>query len=222
MTQDRKGKPWFIGMGSKHRREHAAALIYELLPADGSSISFSDLKRRAEEKGLSSATLSQHLKRLVEGGQVVREVDVSAKPPAVRYTRMIPEKLRILEEPPLNVLGDLVGWLDRLALKEDRKMVQRALEAVLKIDLSEYAARLVNTFYEASAKTQEEEALKHLKLFMEYVFVPRILQLGLLCWALKDVADPATHEVLQHYLLEAERAVETLQLAIKREPEESV
>jgi DNA-binding HxlR family transcriptional regulator len=222
MIQRGKGKYWFVGKSSTHRREYAAALIYQLLPADGSKISFSELKRRAKEKGLSSATLSQHLKTLVEEGQVLRDVDASTRPPSVRYSRLVPEKLKALEEPPLNIIGDVEAWLDRLSLKKDRLMVQRALEAILKIDLNEQMARLINAFYEASTKDEGEAALKHLRVFMEYVFVPRILKLGLLCWDLKEEADPATKKLLEYYLEEAKRAVDMLQLAIKKEGGESV
>jgi len=215
-------KPWYVGKGAKERREAAAALVCDLLPHDGSAVSFSELRRKAEEKRLSPVTLSRHLKRLVKEGWVEREVDASTRPPTVRYRRLEPERLKAIAGSSLNIIGDVEEWLDRLALKKDRSLVQQALEAILKIDLAEYTARLVNAFYEASTKNKGEEALSHLKAFMEYVFVPRLLKLGLLCWNLKEEADPATQKLLEGYLEEAEKAVGTLQLAIKKRGEKDV
>lgn len=215
-------KSWYVNKGSKERREYAAAIVYSLLPINGSAISYSKLESQAKEKEISPVTLNQHLKRLIEENMVLREVDSSQRPPRVLYRRLISDELKLLEEPPLNIIGDVEAWLDRLSLKKDRLMVQRALEAILKIDLNEQMARLINAFYEASTKDEGEAALKHLRVFLEYVFVPRILKLGLLCWDLKEEADPATKRLLEYYLEEAKRAVDMLQLAIKKEGGESV
>lgn len=85
---------WYTGTSPLQRRRDAMQRVYELLPVDGSRITFSNLKRLATEEGLSSATLSRHLKELVGKGVVAREVDPSSRPPAVRYklVRRGPEK----------------------------------------------------------------------------------------------------------------------------------
>jgi DNA-binding transcriptional ArsR family regulator len=95
----------------KKRRELAAEAVYSLLPIDKSEVGWSELKMKAEKKGLSSATLRAHLKSLVYLGLAHRRVGNSTYPPRVYYSRVDPYlfPMKFGEQARLYAELDLVG-----------------------------------------------------------------------------------------------------------------
>lgn len=72
--------------------------ILDLFPKDGSRIQHKELKRKALEKGISPNTLYLYLRKLEENLQVIKEVDISAKPPKVFYKRLTNKDFLRIEE----------------------------------------------------------------------------------------------------------------------------
>ena len=80
-------EPW-LRESPRKRRQLAAAAVYDLLPADGSEIGWSELKAHAEGMRMSSATLRIHLRKAEKLGFVYRRADPSTYPPHVYYRRL--------------------------------------------------------------------------------------------------------------------------------------
>lgn len=133
-----KGR-WYTGKSPKQRKRDATQLVYGLLPADGSPARFSELRRKAREQGLSTATLSRRLREHVEKGRVAREVDDSTRPPAVRYRRVIRTGLEAkggrLEELAHTFLFD--PWIlpfERLEI-QDPEVATQLMEKYFKLNM---------------------------------------------------------------------------------------
>jgi DNA-binding HxlR family transcriptional regulator len=75
---------WYHGYSPGKREEIARREIYALIPKD-SEIQWKELRKLAKQKGISSATLSRHLKKGVKDDVIQRRVDESTYPPKVYY-----------------------------------------------------------------------------------------------------------------------------------------
>jgi hypothetical protein len=80
-------KKWYSGESPRDREQHAKSTVINLLSANGTELQWSKLKEKAESSGISSTTLSKHLKEAVRLGTVSRRVDASTYPPRVLYSR---------------------------------------------------------------------------------------------------------------------------------------
>jgi len=99
----------WLRYSTRARRREAAAKIRELLPEDGSESGWGDLEKRAVSAGISSATLSFHLKRLGRLGLVRRRVDASTYPPRTYYSLAVK---RSQPPPELTSLQNQQRWLE--------------------------------------------------------------------------------------------------------------
>lgn len=166
-------KKWYIGHSPESRERVAQREIYDLLPKDGSEIQWSKLKQAAEKRGISSATLSKHLKSGVKIGVIRRRVDESTYPPKVYY-RHNPPKLR---DYPLSFF-DLFEQLDIVEQKiRNRQLSKEEVSQIVKRFLPVYLRMLgiimEDAFYTSLAITGQES--------IEYVFnvivLPRAQQI---------------------------------------------
>ena len=105
------------------RRKEAQAIVYDLINDDGSASSWTELRKRAKKRGMSSSTLAHHLKSLVKARLVRRDVDDTVYPPSTRYSR----KAHLQQGSPKVVLA-YVKVLDMIRiLKVGRKTDLEAL-----------------------------------------------------------------------------------------------
>jgi len=75
------------GRSSQQRKREAEQYVFNLLPNDQSKVQWSRLKEQAQRDGVSSATVSSHLKELRRSGFVTRTVDGSSYPTRVYYSK---------------------------------------------------------------------------------------------------------------------------------------
>ncbi|MBS7647954.1 winged helix-turn-helix transcriptional regulator [Candidatus Bathyarchaeota archaeon] len=123
-------EPWFTGVSPKERMEISARKILKLLEEEEKP--FSTLARTAEKQGISRATLTKHLKRLMALGLVSRRVDASTYPPTVYYRRIKGETPIILM--PFEVWRAWIGEYPpkpEEGLEETLKWVQAILHLIM-------------------------------------------------------------------------------------------
>lgn len=81
MTRKRGRPPYKTG-------NQSIELVLSFIPEDGSRIRWIDLERKARQAGVSLSTMRKYLDRLENGPAIAREVDMTARPPAVYYRRI--------------------------------------------------------------------------------------------------------------------------------------
>lgn len=89
----------------------ASSAVYELLTPAGAELQWTQLKQKAAAQGISTSTLSLHLKTLIDLGMVNRRVDNSTYPPSVFYSRQDPYlfPMKFAEQARLYAELDLVA-----------------------------------------------------------------------------------------------------------------
>jgi DNA-binding transcriptional ArsR family regulator len=80
----------WLRKGPRTRERLAAETVLNLLPADSSEVNWTNLREKAENLGISSATLRAHLRSFTYLKMVTRRVDPSTYPPHVYYSRRDP------------------------------------------------------------------------------------------------------------------------------------
>ena len=85
----KRGRP---EIWSKNGRPSKLEEILKLFPEDGSRIQAKELRQNALKLGISPHTLFPYLRRLEDNFQVIKEVEVPAKPPKVYYKRITEEE----------------------------------------------------------------------------------------------------------------------------------
>ncbi|MEM2927053.1 MAG: hypothetical protein QXO94_06295 [Candidatus Bathyarchaeia archaeon] len=112
---------WYIALSSEKRRDQSAKKVLGLVPKDR-EVPWSLLAKKAEEQGISKATLSKHLKRFVALNIVSRRVDDSTYPPTVYYKRNKEEETTFTLGPypfARAIIDAITGGLKEDAKEED-------------------------------------------------------------------------------------------------------
>ena len=132
---------------TRERRRLAAEAVLNLLPVNGSEHGWTELRLKAEEEDMSSATLRSHLKRFVEESLVVRRMDPATYPPRVYYRRNVPhlfpmetyrfylasEELGDVEEEVVDLgLSELAADLGDMAVGSHVRMLNAYVVALLR------------------------------------------------------------------------------------------
>jgi DNA-binding transcriptional ArsR family regulator len=89
---------WFTGISPEDRKRKVEEKIIGVI-TDKGWITWSELYRLLEKEGVSRATLTRHLKNLVEIGVVERRVDTSSYPPKVYYRYSLKSPTHFSEDP---------------------------------------------------------------------------------------------------------------------------
>ena len=168
--------------------------VLSLLPADPTPVRWQDLLAKARSIGMSSATLSKHLKQFVRVGMVRREVDSTSYPPGVVYRR-IPHPIRPDARFPVEKMDSV--WLTihmipafALALSslKNRTEAETSFDRVLKYNLSRLAAYLAWAIREVLSEPTLNKADERVGILMETYIASWIRGLTELCYKNKDIS----------------------------------
>ena len=126
---------WFTGISPEDRKRKMEEKILGLMGGRG-WITWSELYRLLEKEGVSRATLTKHLKSLVEIGVVERRVDTSSYPPKVYYRYSFKSPTRFSEDPFKKLLSMKLKELTEPKAKKEEEELEREKEDLLEQHLS--------------------------------------------------------------------------------------
>jgi DNA-binding transcriptional ArsR family regulator len=114
---------WFTGVSPEDRKRKVEEKIIGVI-IDKGWITWSELYRLLEKEGVSRATLTKHLKSLVEIGAVERRVDTSSYPPKVYYRYSFKSPTRFSEDPFKKLLSMKLKELTEPRAKKEEELVR--------------------------------------------------------------------------------------------------
>jgi DNA-binding transcriptional ArsR family regulator len=171
--------------------------VLSLLPADPTRLRWQDLLAKAKTIGMSSATLSKHLKKFVELGLVRREVDATSYPPAVTYRRA-PHPVQPDTSFPVDKMDSV--WLTThtiplltrmLIMQSNRTEAQARLERILRYSLSRFTSYLAWVLREVLSESSQQDADERVRIVIETYITSWILRLAELCYENRDISSHA-------------------------------
>lgn len=168
--------------------------VLSLLPADPTPVRWQDLLTKAKGIGMSSATLSKHLKQFVRVGMVRREVDSTSYPPKVVYRR-IPHPIRPDASFPVEKMDSvwltihMIPLLSRtLSTLENRTEAETNLDRIVKYNLSRFAAYLAWAIREVLSERTLNDADERIAILIETYVASWVHGLTELCYKNRDVS----------------------------------
>ena len=155
---------WYISKTPEGRKQEASAIIYSLLPVDGSEQTWSQLKEAAERQKISQVTLTSHLKKYVELRLARRRVDTFQYPPSVYYSRVDAHLLPKNFTPFLWLALQLHPVTDIVKKKKSRKIYEAGLQVHARYAAAAIPA-LLYMLLEAKAVQKEKQTPDGNQLF---------------------------------------------------------
>jgi len=191
---------WYTGKSPDSRERYAERVIYEILTEYGSEVQWSQLKETAKERGISSTTLSKHLKHGVDIGMIGRRVDESTYPPNVYYYKIFPK------------IPDVVPAESRKLLLEEVELVKESFGKIAKEKDAEKRAKMAYLLVQhlfaslmaglsiwiinaCERKKTFKEADAYLRLALNVDVEPRIKFLHGFSYHTKEALLPILHKV---------------------------
>jgi len=170
---------WYTGKSPESRERHAEEIIYGSLPDDGSEVQWSRLKQMAGERGISSATLSKHLKDGVKIGMIGRRVDDSTYPPNVYYHKISPRNIGVLPADSEKLLLERVEVVRegfKKIVKEENARKQTAMADLLWRHLFAFLCARLSTFIISSCEEKKtfQEAEAYIETALNIDIIPYI------------------------------------------------
>jgi len=169
---------WYTGKTPESRERYAKQTIYGALPDDGSEAQWSRLKEVAKEKGISSATLSKHLKHGVKIGMIGRRVDESNYPPNVYYRKTSPRNIGIIPPNSESLLLERVEVVQegfKKIIKEQNAKKQTAMADLLWQHLFAFLCARLSTFIISSIEKKTfREAEAYIETALNIEIIPYI------------------------------------------------
>jgi DNA-binding transcriptional ArsR family regulator len=172
--------------------------VLSLLPSDPTPVRWQDLLAKARSIGMSSATLSKHLKQFVRLGMVTREVDSTSYPPKVLYRRIPHPISRPEANFPVEKMDSvwltihMIPALSRmLSGLENRAEAETSFDRILKYNLSRLAAYLAWAIREVLSEPTLNKADERVGILMETYIASWIRGLTELCYKNKDISSQA-------------------------------
>jgi hypothetical protein len=152
--------------------------ILKLLPEDGSKIQAKELKQRAHNQKISPNTLFDYLRILEDNFQVIKEVDVPAKPPKVYYKRITEEEFFGKELFLKNQAYLERGW----SIAEKLSKTGEELEPLKKSVLVAYLLLFTGYLTKIGSKAREIKDVNKRKEFIDITtrihLLPNLLKLS--------------------------------------------
>lgn len=166
-----------MGHNPKQTKQTAAQIVLNLLPKDGSPVTWGHLKKLAKEfhPHLSPSTLSNHLKRFIRYGVISREeVDTGRKLPTVFYRRIVSR------EPDIETIQQIQKKV-RLDEEFDNILI------LLITQFYDLIYHFTNLFFDASKRKNVNEAKEFVLQMLDASAIPHILALTEACYGIKDL-----------------------------------
>jgi len=169
--------------------------VLKLLPADGKPVRWQELLTKAKSIGMSSATLSKHLKQLVHAGMIARGVDSRSYPPRVLYHR-IPHPIPAMDSSfPTDRMDSVWLTLETmpaisrvLSTLSNRIQAETYLDRILKYDLSRLAAYLAWAIREVLSEKDIKDADQRMTIIIGTYIASWIRGLTEVCYNNKDIS----------------------------------
>lgn len=184
--------------------------VFEMLPADGARIGWSQLEKKARSQGMSLRTLRKNLDKCEQAGVVARIVDVEARPPRVYYRLLTPEIFSEVYDRLPPEMRDVGPWMKRITKIKDPKLREQTVEAFLELQAAFLLMELVCVWHKGIASPGIEQAQGFYKIMVESYVAPVINNMGFLCRAHEDVALGPLDRLFSCYLAKAEEAMAKL------------
>jgi len=172
---------------SKIGRPSKLEEILALFSEDGPRIQAKELKQKALKQGISPNTLFPYLRRLEDNFQVMKEVDVPAKPPKVYYKRITEEEFFGKEaflkiEAYLELMWPIAEKLPKMGV---------SLDSLKKSVLESWSCLFTKYLMIIGSKAREIKDANKRKEFIEITtrihLLPKLLKLSsLMCFEPKD------------------------------------
>ena len=195
--------------------------IRDLLPTDGSEISYSELKVKASELGTGRRTLDRWLARELKAEKIVRRVDTSYHPTRSYYRMRVPkpmQKWRSQLEPGEIVVEDLTRKLPK-RLPRGKAELKNGL--LLKSLSSTVMVDIFSAWLTSLKARSGKEAWRILDDVCRRFIVPQIRNIGTLARARPSTFEPNLRREFDRLSIEARtssRELTRLMKELKRSP----